>query len=44
LTGTRFQYLFDPNSETDQYAYYQVQAICPDGNNVKIDNAKKVKV
>lgn len=44
LTGTRFQYLFDPTAKTDQYAYYQVQAICPDGNNVKIDDAKEVKV
>lgn len=44
LTGTRFQYLFDPTAQKDQYAYYQVQAICPDGNNVKVDNAKEVKV
>jgi len=44
LTGTRFQYLFDPTAQTDQYAYYQVQATCPDGNSVKIDSAKEVKV
>lgn len=44
LTGTRFQYLFNPDAKTDEYAYYQVQAICPDWKNVIVDEAKKVKV
>lgn len=44
LTGTRFQYLFDKDSKKDEYAFYQVQAICPDWNNVVVDKAQKVKV
>ena len=44
LTGTRFQYLFNPESTKDEYAYYQVQAICPDWTNIVVDKAQKVKV
>lgn len=44
LTGTRFQYLFDKDATKDEYAYYQVQAICPDWTTVIIDKAQKVKV
>lgn len=44
LTGTRFQYLFNPDAEKDEYAYYQVEAICPDWKNVIVDKAQKVKV
>lgn len=44
LTWTRFQYLYDENATKDEYAYYQVQAICSDGSNVVIDKAQKVKV
>lgn len=44
LTGTRFQYLFNPDAEKDEYAYYQVEAICPDWKNVVVDEAQKVKV
>jgi len=43
-TGTRFEYFFDRYAEKDQYAYYQVQAICSDGGNVIIDEAQRVKV
>lgn len=41
---TRFEYLFNKYAEQDQYAYYQVQAVCSDGSNVVIDEAKEVKV
>ena len=44
LTGTRFQYLFNPDAEKDEYAYYQVQANCPDWTSVIVDKAQKVKV
>ncbi len=44
LTWTRFQYLYDENATKDEYAYYQVQAICSDGSNVVIEKAQKVKV
>lgn len=44
LTGTRFQYLYDKDAIKDEYAFYQVQAICPDWNNVIVDKAQKVKV
>ncbi len=44
LTGTRFQYLFNPDAQKDEYAYYQVQALCPDGTNIIVDKAQKVKV
>lgn len=44
LTGTRFQYLFNPDSKKDEYAYYQVQAICPDWENLVVDKAQKVRV
>ena len=43
-TWTRFEYYFDKTSESDQYAYYQVQAICEDGSVAIIDDAQKVKV
>lgn len=43
-TETRFEYFFDRYAEKDQYAYYQVQAVCSDGSNVVIDEAQKVKV
>jgi hypothetical protein len=43
-TGTRFEYFFDKYSEVNQYAYYQVQAVCSDGTNVTIDEAQKVQV
>ncbi|HRX63867.1 MAG TPA: fibronectin type III domain-containing protein [Candidatus Absconditabacterales bacterium] len=43
-TDTRFEYSFNKLAEEDQYAYYQVQAVCTDGSNVTIDEAKKVKV
>lgn len=43
-TGSRFEYFFDKYAEKDQYAYYQVEAICNDWSNITIDDAKKVKV
>ena len=44
LTGTRFQYLYNPDATKDEYAFYQVQAICPDWKSVVVDKAQKVKV
>ena len=44
LTGTRFQYLFDKDATKEEFAYYQVQALCPDGTSVVVDKAQKVKV
>jgi hypothetical protein len=44
LTWTRFQYLFDKDAKKDEYAYYQVQAICLDWTSVIVDKAQKVKV
>ncbi len=44
VTETRFEYTFNKHAERDQYAYYQVEAVCSDGTNVTIDEAKKVKV
>lgn len=41
---TRFEYPFNKLSKKDEYAYYVVEAACKDGTNLKIDNAKKVKV
>ncbi|HKL44406.1 MAG TPA: fibronectin type III domain-containing protein [Candidatus Absconditabacterales bacterium] len=43
-TETRFEYNFNKYAESDQYAYYQVEAICSDGSTVTIDEAKEVKV
>ena len=43
-TDTRFEYFFDKYAEKDQYAYYQVQAICWDWSSITIDQAQKVKV
>lgn len=43
-TGTRFEYYFNKDAESDQYAYYQVQAICANWSNVMIQNVEKVKV
>ena len=44
LTGTRFQYLYNPDATTDEYAFYQVQALCPDWKTLVVDQAQKVKV
>ena len=44
LTWTRFQYLFDKDAKKDEYAYYQVQAICLDWTSIIVDKAQKVKV
>jgi len=43
-TWTRFEYYFDKYSEKDQYAYYQVEAICGDWSTVTIDEAQKIQV
>lgn len=43
-TGTMFEYPFDKSSKTDKYAYYLVEAACKNGSNLKIDNAKRIKV
>lgn len=43
-TDTRFEYYFNPDAESDQYAYYQIQATCADGSNAIIDDVEKVKV
>ena len=43
-TGTMFEYPFNKTSKVDQYAYYLVEAVCKDGSNLKIDNAKRIHV
>jgi hypothetical protein len=43
-TDTRFEYPFNNLAQTDQYAYYAVQAICTDGSEVLLDNVKRVHV
>lgn len=43
-TGTMFEYPFNKTSKKEEYAYYLVEAICKDGTNIKIDNAKKIQV
>lgn len=43
-TGTRFEFPFDSTSKKDLYAYYAVEAVCEDWNNMQIDKVKKVKV
>lgn len=44
VEDTRFEYQFNKYAEKDQYAYYQVEAICSDGTNVAIEQVNKVKV
>lgn len=44
LTWTRFQYLFDKDAQKDEYAYYQVEAICADWTSIIVDKAQRVKV
>lgn len=43
-TDTRFEYYFNKDAESDQYAYYQVQAVCSDWSTVVIQDVEKVKV
>lgn len=44
ITGTMFEYPFDKTSKKEIYAYYLVEAVCKDGSNLKIDNAKRLQV
>lgn len=43
LTGTQFEYPFNPNAKAEKYSYYAVQAICTDGKTIVLDDVKKVK-
>ena len=43
-TGTMFEYPFDKFSKKNIYAYFQVEAACKDGTNLKVDSVKRVNV
>jgi len=43
-TWTMFEYPFNKFSKNNEYAYYVVEALCKDGNYVKIDNARRIQV
>lgn len=42
--GTMFEYPFDPNSETDKWAWYAVEALCPDEVQKQVGDVTAVKV
>ena len=41
-TVAQFAYPFDATAKKDQYTFYSVVATCSDGQNLQIDNVKKV--
>jgi hypothetical protein len=43
-SDTRFPYPFDPQAQTEMYAYYAVVAMCQDGTSLQLWAAQKVKV
>jgi hypothetical protein len=43
-TESRFEYPFNKYAEQDEYAYYEIQAICSDWVAISLENVKKVKV
>lgn len=43
-SDTRFPYPFDPQAQTEAYAYYAVVAICQDGSSLQLWATQKVKV
>lgn len=43
-SDTRFPYPFDPQAQTEAYAYYSVVAICQDGSSLQLWATQKVKV
>jgi hypothetical protein len=38
----QFAYPFDATAKKDEYTFYSVVATCSDGQNLQIDNVKKV--
>lgn len=43
-TSTRFEYPFNKDALQEEYAYYAVVAVCPDGKEIQIDQVKEVQV
>ena len=43
-TDTKYPYPFDPTKETNQFAFYKVEATCSDGQTLQIDGVKQVQV
>lgn len=43
-TLTRFEYPFNADALQEEYAYYAVVAVCPDGKEIQIDQVKEVQV
>ncbi len=43
-TSTRFEYPFNEDALQEEYAYYAVVAVCPDGKEIQIDQVKEVQV
>jgi hypothetical protein len=41
-TVSQFAYPFDATAKKDEYTFYSVVATCSDGQNLQIDNVKKV--
>lgn len=43
-TETEYEYPFNPNAESEEFAYYAVSAICSNGQTLQIDDVKEVQV
>ena len=43
-TSTRFEYPFNKDALQEEFAYYAVVAVCPDGKEIQIDQVKEVEV
>ncbi len=43
-SDTKFPYPFDPQAQTEAYAYYSVVAMCQDGSSLQLWATQKVKV
>lgn len=43
-TESRFEYPFDADALQEEFAYFAVQAVCPDGKEILLDEVKKVQV
>ena len=43
-SDNKFEYPYDPNATSDQFAYYAVVAMCSDGSALQIDATQRVKV
>jgi len=40
----RFEYPFDPDALNEEFAYYAVIAVCSNGQEILVDDVKKVQV